>query len=291
MLTQAQLKERATYIGSSDAKVIASGDIAQWITLAEQKTGEKVWKPNKQTQLLLDAGNHLEPFIIDQWAESNKRQVNFRGGGKTTLINDIPMHSTFDGRVVGDNAPLEIKAHFGFKDIDELADYYSAQCQHHMIVSGADRCYFVAMFGVRCRIEWRMLNKDESWCRNYIEQCKIFWNFYENGNMGGMENSAPLQPVDHSDMYVMDVRDHPFWKDSSEADLRMDASLIIEAKQTVKVAEDAKNSFKSWIPPKCRRMDFDIGGNFEGHKIRVTRSRSGTLTCTHIPPKETEDDL
>ncbi len=78
-----------------------------------------------------------------------KRQVNFRGGGKTILINDIPLHSTFDGRVVGDNAPLEIKAHFGFKDMDELADFYAPQCQHHMLVAGADRCYFVALFGVQ----------------------------------------------------------------------------------------------------------------------------------------------
>lgn len=152
-LTEAQLKERATYIGSSDAKAIASGDIAQWTTLARQKSGEEVWKPNKQTQLLMDTGSYLEPYIIDKWAEQNSRQVNFRGGGKTILINNVPIHSTFDGRVVGDNAPLEIKAHFGFKDIDELAEYYAPQCQHHMIVSGANRCYFVALFGVRCRIE------------------------------------------------------------------------------------------------------------------------------------------
>ena len=68
MLTEAQIKERATYIGSSDAKVIASGDIAQWVTLIKQKLGEEVWKPNKQTQLMLDAGSHMESFIIDQWS-------------------------------------------------------------------------------------------------------------------------------------------------------------------------------------------------------------------------------
>jgi len=37
-------------------------------------------------------------------------------------------------------------------------------------------------------------------------------------------------------------------------------------------------------------MDYDLGGNLQGHKIRVTRSRSGTLTCTHIAPKEENDD-
>jgi len=48
--------------------------------------------------------------------------------------------------------------------------------------------------------------------------------------------------------------------------------------------------FKAKIPEKCRRMDYELGGNLQGHKIRVTRSRSGTLTCTHIAPKEENND-
>ena len=288
MLTQAQLKERATYIGSSDAKVIASGDIAQWAVLAKQKLGEEEWKPNKQTQLMLDAGNHLEPFIIDQWAESNKRQVNFRGGGKTIVKKEIPLHSTFDGRVVGDNAPLEIKAHFGFKDIDELADYYAAQCQHHMIVSGSDRCYFVAFFGLRCRIEWRMLKKDDSWCDMYLENCNRFWDFYENSAQ--VEHDYPLPPVDHSDMYVMNMRDLEGWTEDDDHLFGFQAQHIIDAKKAIEVSDQCKNAFKSKIPTDCRRMDYDLGGNLKGHKIRVTRSRSGTLSCSHIAPKEDKND-
>ena len=34
MLTEAQLAERKTYIGSSDAKAVASGDIVEWDNLA-----------------------------------------------------------------------------------------------------------------------------------------------------------------------------------------------------------------------------------------------------------------
>ena len=180
MLTDAQLKERATYIGSSDAKIIAGGDIAEWMTLMRQKSGEERAKFSKQTQLLMDTGS-LEPYIIDKWAEAEKRQVNFRGGGKTIIRNGVPLHSTFDGRVVGDNAPLEIKAHFGFKDMDELAEFYAPQCQHHMLVSGADRCYLVALFGVRCRMEWRMLTLDQSWASMYLDNCVNFWNMYQNG--------------------------------------------------------------------------------------------------------------
>lgn len=288
MLTEAQLKERATYIGSSDAKAIASGDIAQWITLARQKSGVEVWKPNKQTQFLMDTGSYLEPYIIDKWAEQEERQVNFRGGGKTILIDGIPMHSTFDGRVVGDNAPLEIKAHFGFKDMDELCDYYAAQCQHHMLVSQSDRCYFVALFGVRCRIEWRLLNKDNSWCSMYMDQCASFWDVYQKGK----ENfsASILPPVDHSDMIVMNVKDLDGWCDEDNHMFGFEAQHIIDSKKVAKVAEEAKDKFKKLMPDNCRRLDYDLDGNLKGHKIRITRSRAGTLTCSHISPKEDKHD-
>ena len=287
MLTEAQIKERATYIGSSDAKVIASGDIAEWTTLARRKLGEEVWKPNKQTQLLLDAGSHMEPFIIDQWAAREKKKVDFRGGGKTILIGDIPMHSTFDGRVVGDSAPLEIKTHFGFKDMDELCELYAPQCQHHMLVAGSDRCYLVALFGVRCRLEWRMIRKDDSWCDMYLQNCRDFWEFYQSGKPA---EASALPPVDHSDMFIGNLRDIvPDFNAELDHTLGFAAQSIIDSKQAIKLSDEAKDKFKELIPKKCRRMDYDLGGNLQGHWIRVTRSRSGTLTCTHVAPKEDND--
>jgi len=287
MLTEAQLKERATYIGSSDAKVIASGDTDQWMTLARQKAGVEVWKPNKQTQLLLDAGSHMEPFIIDQWSAREKREVNFRGGGKTILINNIPIHSTFDGRVVGDSAPLEIKTHFGFKDMDELCELYAPQCQHHMLVAGSDRCYLVALFGVRCRMEWRMIKKDDLWCEMYLDSCRQFWEFYESGEF--TEPLAELPPAEVSDMFVMDMEDLPDFNDEMNAQFGLHAVSIMEAKDAVKLSDEAKNAFKEVMPKKCRRMDYQLTGNLKDHKIRVTRSRSGTITCTHVAPKEDKD--
>lgn len=287
MLTEAQIKERASYIGSSDAKVIASGDIEQWVTLIKQKLGEEVWKPSKQIQLMLDTGSYMEPFIIDQWAAMEKRRVDFRGGGKTILIDDIPMHSTFDGRVVGDSAPLEIKTHFGFKDMDELCELYAPQCQHHMLVAGADRCYLVALFGVRCRLEWRMIKKDASWCEQYMNQCRMFWQMYKHDT-----HTLPeaLPPVDYSDMFVMNMRDLPNWTDEDDHLFGFQSQNIIDSKKAVAIGDEAKAMFKEKIPAKCRRMDYDLGGNLKGHKIRVTRSRSGTLTCTHIAPKDKNND-
>jgi len=212
--------------------------------------------------------------------------VNFRGGGKTILINNVPMHSTFDGRVVGDNAPLEIKTHFGFKDMEELCDLYAPQCQHHMLVAGSDRCYLVALFGVRCRLEWRMIKKDERWCEDYIANCESFWAYYQGWTP---HDPIAMPPVDYSDMFTMDMKDLPDWSDEDDHLFGFQAQHIMDAKQAVTVGDEAKAMFKAKIPEKCRRMDYDLSGNMKGHKIRVTRSRAGTLTCTHIPPKEDKD--
>ena len=287
MLTGAQLKERATYIGSSDAKIIANGDIAEWVTLMRQKAGEEHAKFSKQTQFLMDTGSYLEPYIIDKWAEAEKRQVNFRGGGKTIIRNGVPLHSTFDGRVVGDNAPLEIKAHFGFKDMDELADFYAPQCQHHMLVSGADRCYLVALFGVRCRMEWRMLTLDQSWASMYIDNCVNFWNMYQNGIEA---DPMMMPPADQSDMYVIkDMRELDGFTGADESDFNMYAFDISSAKAAATLSDDAKDAFKAKMPKGCRRMDYPCSGNMEGYKVSVTRSRSGTMTCRLIEPKEDND--
>jgi len=287
MLTDAQLKERATYIGSSDAKIIAGGDIAEWMTLMRQKSGEERATFSKQTQLLMDTGSYLEPYIIDKWAEAEKRQVNFRGGGKTIIRNGVPLHSTFDGRVVGDNAPLEIKAHFGFKDMDELAEFYAPQCQHHMLVSGADRCYLVALFGVRCRMEWRMLTLDQSWASMYLDNCVNFWSMYQSGIEA---NPMLMPPPDHSDMYVIsDMRDMDDWSDEEESGYNLLAFDISSAKAAVSISDEAKDAFKNKLPESCRRMDYKCSGNMKGYKVSVTRSRSGTISCRLIEPKEDND--
>ena len=290
MLTDAQLKERATYIGSSDAKIIAGGDIAEWMTLMRQKAGEERAKFSKQTQFLMDTGSYLEPYIIDKWAEAEKRQVNFRGGGKTIVRNGVPLHSTFDGRVVGDNAPLEIKAHFGFKDMDELADFYAPQCQHHMLDANSDRCYLVALFGVRCRMEWRMLKLDRSWASMYIDNCVNFWQMYQNGTDPSFGYPMAMPPADHSDMYVVkDMRDMDGFTESDEADFNMYAFDISSAKAAELVSDTAKYRFKAKMPENCRRMDYPCSGNMKGYKITVTRSRSGTISCRLIEPKEDND--
>ena len=131
-----------------------------------------------------------------------------------------------------------------------------------------------------------MIRKDKNWCDQYIEQCRMFWQMYKE-DTHTLPNALP--PVEYSDMFTMDMRDLPDWSDEEDHLFGFQAQHIMDAKSAVVVGDEAKSMFKAKMPEKCRRMDYDLGGNMKGHRIRVTRSRAGTLTCTHIAPKEKND--
>ena len=97
VLSKAELQERKHYIGSSEAKIIAGGNLEEWRKLIEEKRGniEKVFP--KATRYKMDLGSYLETFIIDTFVNVTGINVDTRGMGKTILAENIPMHSTFDG--------------------------------------------------------------------------------------------------------------------------------------------------------------------------------------------------
>ena len=144
-LTQKQLEQRKHFIGSSDAMRIANGDHNEWHQLILEKRGEVTPHFDKATLLRMSAGTHLEPWIIDSVNDNLKdyklpRLIDCIDNEYDLNHNGIPIHSTLDGKIAGGNVPVEIKAHFGFRDMDELCELYAPQCQHHMIACGEDHC-------------------------------------------------------------------------------------------------------------------------------------------------------
>jgi len=286
MLTESQLAERKTYIGSSDAKSIASGDIVQWENTAAIKRGDKEFKVSKDVQLKMDTGSYMESFVIDKWQEMSGITTNMRGAGRTQLFGDVPLHSTYDAMIVGSKIPVEVKCHFGFMDMDDLIKLYSPQIQHHMLVSGSESTMFVVFHGLRCTIKWRKVIKDNDWCSMYLLQAKKFWDFYQ-GN--GVDDSIyALPPIVYDDMYTMDLREHDDFSPDFESSLNLSVENMIDYKGAEHMNTESKNMFKEWLPPKCRKMTYALTGNRKGWSVVVTRSKSGTVTCRLNTPKDGE---
>ena len=281
-LTQKQLEARATYIGSSDAKTIYESDIYAWQALIDQKRGAKPIKFNKDTQLKVDAGTYMEGFVLDKFSELS--EVKIQGYGLE--FDKGFYHSTTDAMSMSGHV-IEAKTHWGFMDMDELCDMYAPQCQHHMLVTNTKFCWLPVFFGKGARIEYRKINRDEEWINSYIKQAAKFYAWLTEDKQP--EDMEFMLPPIWSDTYVTNVK-HMDLDEQTLAALNMGGQSIIEAKKATEQSVAAKADFRNLLPEMCRRMEYEMTGNWEGHVIRVTRSKSNTLTVTPVAPKEAKND-
>ena len=282
-LTQKQLSQRKFFIGSSEAKIIANGSFSDWAKLISEKKGEQTQLISKQLQMLFDAGNHMEPFVLDHFETLGNLKAEQRGSGRTVDYLGVPIHSTYDA-IASDGNPIEAKTHWGFMSMDDLCDLYAPQCQHHMHTKGKDHCWIVAFFGVHCRMEYRKIKRDEAWIEMYLEQCRSFWNWYSTDTLP--EGFEILPPVDWTDQITINMRDLPSWDSKMQSDMNLNAQDILESTKANKIADVAKLEIKHYLPTNCRKMVLDLSGNLEGDKIIVSRSKTDTITLKHQPKKE-----
>lgn len=281
-LTATQLEARRTYIGSSDAKIIYQSDIYAWEELITQKREGKPIEFNAAARMRIDAGSFMESFVIDKFGEAAKVKATAWG----IEFDKGYFHSTTDA-IANSGHVIEAKTHWGFMDMDELADLYAPQCQHHMLVTNTKFCWLPVFFGKGARLEWRQIKRDDEWLESYQKQAAKFYEWLINDTKP--DDMEFMLPPIWSDMYETNVR-HMDLDEQTMAQLNIGAQSIIEAKKAETESKSAKTEFKDLIPEKCKRMDYELTGNWEGHKIRVSRSRSNTLTCTHIAPKEANDN-
>lgn len=282
-LTKKQLSERKNFIGSSEAKIIADGSFSDWAKLISEKKGEQERLVTKQLQFMFDTGNYMEPFVLDQFEKITNLKAKNRGTGRTVDHNGTPIHSTYDA-VASDGNPIEAKTHYGFLSMDEICELYGPQTQHHMHTSAKDYCYIVVFFGVHCRMEYRKLQRDESWLKMYLDQCRQFWHWYTKDIMP--DGFEMLPPVDWTDQVTINMSDLECWDSKMQSEMNLNAQDIIEASKANKIADVAKTEIKHYLPANCRKMVLDLSGNLQGDKIIVSRSKTNTITLKHQPKKE-----
>lgn len=284
-LTQQQLNDRKNFIGSSEASTIANGDLDAWQDLIDEKKGDKVRKFDKGTLLRMAAGSHLESFILDWFENDFEIPLLSRDIGKHADTDiGAPIRSTLDG-LTKYYDPVEAKAHFGFRDMDELSEMYAPQCQHHMIASGRKQCFLVAFFAVHCRMEVRLIKRDDNWINAYIDNAKKFWEWYQT-DIPPLEYN-PLPPIMYDDMITLDMSGFEFYDQRFQSEMNLNAQLITEAKKAVENADTSKLEIRHYMPSNCKRMTLDLTGNHPaGSKLVATRAKSGTISIRVNTPKE-----
>ena len=289
-LTQKQLEQRKHFIGSSDAMRIANGDHNEWHQLILEKRGEVTPHFDKATLLRMSAGTHLETWVINT---INHNRRDYHMWEHITVFdneydldhNGTPIHSTLDGKINNTNIPVEVKCHFGFRDMDELCELYAPQCQHHMIACGEDHCYLIVFFAVHCRIEIRKIHADKMWIEMYMQNCHQFWQWYQNDIPP--ISYVPMPPVVYDDMINIDMSELECFDAQMQSEMNANASMILEAKKATESADLSKVEIRHYMPRNCKRMELALTGNhLDGSKLVATRSRSGTISIRIHTPKE-----
>lgn len=272
VITPEQLATRKQGIGSSDAKKIVDGD---WLELWKDKTGVEEWKPTVQQQFAMDCGSALEPVILNRTAYRFQGTINSKiptayigegGPGSVMLISHADGYFSNAEESFG----VEAKAHGGYKDIDELVEYYMPQLQHHMIVHNEQRWLLAVVFGQFWRFDYQMVVRDQEWCDQYMKMCADFWAHVESG-FEPLDDGVKKGAKHIIAKKAVDFTGHNQWA--------VFADDYILCKESAGLFEEAKAGLKELMP--------DDASYAHGHGMQIKRAKNGALT---IKP-EVEKDL
>ena len=166
---------RHKYIGGSDAAAVVG--MNAWVsplTLWAEKTGRL---PGFEGNLATEVGTYLEEFVAQKFAQETGKKV--RKCNQSWFNDQYPWAiANIDRDIVGEDAGLEIKTTSelnlkSFKGGEYPVNYYT-QCQHYMMVTGAEKWY-VAVLVLGKAFHVFEIPRDEAYIATLIEAERAFW--------------------------------------------------------------------------------------------------------------------
>lgn len=178
MLTEAQIEERKSYLGASEAAAVLG--LSRWSSPVEvwaHKTG-LLPEEDLSGELRIKVGNKLEQLVADLFMEETGKTVH--------RVNETKRHPKYpfiganlDRRVVGENAVLELKTASGWKakewQEDEFPAEYVIQVIHQMAVTGAQKGYLAVLIGGNQDFKWKPIDRNEKVIGDLIRREVEFW--------------------------------------------------------------------------------------------------------------------
>jgi hypothetical protein len=173
-LSTEHLEWRSLGIGGSDARVIAEGNAEQWQALKAEKVEgiRPVFSPDQRFRM--DLGSACEPVLLRQlhdWVMPLGEH-----GVRVVFPSDPYLRCTLDALTLT-GKPVQVKMHFGSDDLEGLADYYYAQLQHELMVTGESELVFAAGFGHWGRFEHMIVSASRPYQDAYYALARKFIAF------------------------------------------------------------------------------------------------------------------
>lgn len=188
------LKERQKGIGGSDVGAILG--VNKWKTPFQvyiEKT-ENITEENEQSESAY-WGTELEELVAKEFTRRTGKKV--RRNNKHLVHKEYPfIVANIDRRIVGENAILECKTTSSYNskewENEEVPASYLLQCQHYMVVTGAEKCYIACLIGGQRFVHYE-LHRDEELINLIIEKEKEFWNMVQNKTPPQLDGSSAAE--------------------------------------------------------------------------------------------------
>ena len=252
-------RDRRSFIGGSDARIIMGNDEDRLHRLWQEKRG-KIEPEDLSGNLIVQLGTVTEQ-LNRRWYEKNSGQV----------INDVQrrvfhkvhrwMAATLDGRIAETGAVFEAKFMLPWNFSEEAAaEKHMAQLQHNMWVTAAGASVLSIITGGG---KWVVMtiSADPLYQHLLLTAERKFWRCVETGEPPGLFGIEPPKPRIEA-VRTVDMSASNTWAEF--------ASLYRLTRPAALDHDRAKTELKALVPEDAKEAS--------GHGVRAKRSKSGAIS-------------
>jgi predicted phage-related endonuclease len=252
-------RDRRSFIGGSDARVIMGNDEAALVRLWREKRGEA--EPEDLSGNLIVQLGVVTEDLNRRWYEANTGQV----------IRDVQRHvkhaalgwmaATLDGRIEASGAVFEAKFMLPWSFSEEAAaEKYMPQLQHNMWVVAARSAVLSVITGGGKWVEIRA-HADPLYQHLIVTAERKFWRCVESGELPRLFRVEPPKPRIEA-IRIVDMSSSNAWAEF--------AAVFSRTRSAHLEHEQAKAELKGLMPEDAKEAT--------GHGVRAKRSKSGAVS-------------
>ena len=255
----ADSRNRRTFIGGSDARIIMGSDDAALVRLWREKRGE-IEPEDLSANLVVQLGLVTEP-LNRHWFERNSGQVIMDVQRQVQHPVIRWMAATLDGVVESTGAVFEAKFMLPWSFSEEAAAAkHMPQVQHNMWVTNAKAAVLSIITGGAKWVEIK-ISADPLYQHLLLTAEKKFWRCVESGEPPRLFGAEPPRARIEA-VRIADMSSSNAWAEFSNVFQRTRDAYLEH--------ENAKAELKGLMPEDVKEAI--------GHGIRAKRSKSGAVS-------------
>src|SRR5947208_1600843 len=255
----ADSRNRRSFIGGSDARIIMGDDEAALLRLWREKRGE-IEPKDLSANLIVQLGSVTED-LNRRWFERNTGQLVIEVQRQVFHPVKRWMAATLDGMVEATGAVFEAKFMLPWTFSEEAAaEKHMPQLQHNMWVTASRMAVLSIITGGGKWVEMT-IPADPLYQHLLLTAEKKFWRCVENGEPPRLFGIEPPRAKIEA-VRVVDMSQSNSWAEF--------AGTFLRTREAYAEHERAKAELKALVPEDAKEAS--------GHGIRARRSKNGAVS-------------